>query len=213
MNTGGSLRSGASGAYDEHFRGLARQLLADGQPRALLRLGWEFNGGWYKWSATRDPQAFADYFRRIVNVMRPIAPNLRYVWNPGAGPGFVPLQAWPGASYVDVVGIDVYDRNFSAHTRDPVARWNHLMNKPFGLGWARDWARAHGKPLAIPEWALSEKTRHGEQRDNPHFIRSVAAYTRSYPTLFHLYFNVRNHEGDFRITSYPQAARAFRESF
>ena len=87
-NDGGSLRQGASGAYDQHFRQLAADLVAKGQGNAILRLGWEFNGDWYPWKAETDPAAFAEYWRRIHGVMRsvPGAQGLRFDWNPAIGP-------------------------------------------------------------------------------------------------------------------------------
>ena len=48
--SGGSLAGAASGAYDEHFAALARNLVAGGLGGAGIRLGWEFNGSWYRWS-------------------------------------------------------------------------------------------------------------------------------------------------------------------
>src|SRR4051794_17199403 len=86
----GSLGAGARGAYDQHFRGLAQRLVREGEGNAILRVGWEFNGGWFPWRADRDPKAFAAYWRRIVTTMRsvPGAQGLRFDWNPGAGPQF-----------------------------------------------------------------------------------------------------------------------------
>jgi hypothetical protein len=214
MKSGGSLAAGASGAYDGHFRGLAQRLVREGQPDAVLRLGWEFNGDWFPWKASVNPTAFASYFRRIVSVMRSVeGERFRFAWNPGLGPRNVDLRTWPGDGFVDVVAIDFYDRNYSERTRDPAVRWQRFMEGPYGLGWFRDFARQHGKPMAIAEWGLSERSRFGENRDNPYFIQRVAEYVRSHPTMFHLYFNVRNHEGDFRIQSFPRAAAVYRQEF
>ena len=44
---GSTLAAGASGAYDAHFETMARELVAQGQGDAIIRLGWEFNGSWY----------------------------------------------------------------------------------------------------------------------------------------------------------------------
>ena len=40
---------GRGGADDSHFVTLAENLVNVGEGNAYLRLGWEFNGTWYKW--------------------------------------------------------------------------------------------------------------------------------------------------------------------
>jgi hypothetical protein len=50
-----TLQRGATGEYDGHFRQLARTLVQYGYGNAALRVGWEMNGDWYRWSATTDP--------------------------------------------------------------------------------------------------------------------------------------------------------------
>jgi hypothetical protein len=58
----GTLAIGATGAYNSYFVTLAQTLVAAGESNAYLRLGWEFDGGWYAWSATtpaEDPRPLA----------------------------------------------------------------------------------------------------------------------------------------------------------
>ncbi|CAN5620916.1 hypothetical protein BH18ACT1_BH18ACT1_02330 [soil metagenome] len=212
---GGSLGAGANGAYDSHFRSLANRLVAEGHPRALLRLGWEFNGDWYPWRADRDPQAFASYWRRIVTTMRsvPGGAGLRFDWNPGHGPGFVPEAAYPGDAYVDVVSFDVYDRTWSNRFVDPAARWRDYLARPYGLNWLRDFARAHGKPMGFPEWGVTRNHVGGVRHDNPTFIRGMADFIRTNNVEYHNYFNVRAHDGDFRLLNFPESARAYQQAF
>jgi hypothetical protein len=215
LNQPGSLAQGAAGAYDTHFRLLAGRLVANGQPNAILRLGWEFNGDWYPWRADRDPKAFASYWRRIVNVMRavPGARGLRFDWNPGHGPRYVPVEAYPSDAYVDFIGFDVYDRTYSTRYADPVARWNDYLTRPYGLNWLADFARAHGKPMSFPEWAVTHKHVSGVTHDNPVFIRGMAEFIRTHNVGYQVYFNVLAHDGDFRLTSFPRSATAYRGSF
>jgi hypothetical protein len=211
----GSLRQGAAGAYDGHFRALASRLVANGQPRAILRLGWEFNGDWSLWRADRDPKAFAAYWRRIVDVMRavPGAQELRFDWNPGHGPQFVPVDAYPGDNYVDVIGMDIYDRTYSTKFRDPVARWNDYLHRPYGLDWLRNFANAHGKPISFPEWGVTHNHAAGVVHDNPVFIRGMAAFIHANNVEYQDYFNVQAHDGDFRLRNFPQSAAAYKALF
>ena len=189
-NDGGSLQAGANGEYDEHFRRLAADLVAKGQGDAIVRLGWEFNGDWYPWKAQEDPQAFAEYWRHIHRAMRsvPGAEHLRFDWNPALGPAEVPEGTYPGDEYVDIIGMDVYDRNYSADLADPAKRWQDMVNQPFGLGWQRDFAASHGKPLSFPEWGTSDRHQGGGQQDNPFFVRSMHEWIRSNNVEYHNYF-------------------------
>jgi hypothetical protein len=215
LNERGSLAAGAAGAYDAHFRGLAARLVREGHANAILRLGWEFNGGWYPWRADRDPKAFATYWRRIVTTMRgvPGASGLRFDWNPGHGPAFVPVEAYPGDAYVDVIGMDIYDRTWSDRWRDPAARWNDYLHRPYGLDWLANFAAAHGKPISFPEWGVTHNHVRGVAHDNPTFIRGMADFIRTHNVEYHLYFNVLAHDGDFRLSGFPQSAAAYRAAF
>jgi hypothetical protein len=215
INEPGSLAAGARGAYDGHFRGLAARLVREGQPNAILRVGWEFNGGWFPWRADRDPKAFAAYWRRIVTTMRsvPGAQGLRFDWNPGAGPQFVPVDAYPGDEYVDVIGYDVYDRTYGPRFHDPAARWDNYLHRPYGLEWLANFANAHGKPISFPEWGVTHNHVRGVQADNPTFIRGMAQFIRTHNVEYHNYFNVNAHDGDFRLVTFPQSAAAYRAAF
>ena len=73
----GTLATGATGAYNWHFRRAARRLVARGMGQALVRVGWEANGGWFRWSAKPDPRSWLAYYRQIVLTMRSVAPGLR----------------------------------------------------------------------------------------------------------------------------------------
>ena len=210
----GSLAAGAAGAYDAHFRRFAQKLVADGQGNAILRLGWEFNGHWYPWRSDRDPKAFAAYWRRIVNVMRSVpGTSLRFNWNPGLGPGFVDVNAYPGDRYVDIIGMDLYDRTYGDRLRNPVVRWDDFLNRPYGLNWVRNFDLAHGKPMSFPEWAVTHDHVRGVVHDNPVFIRGMAEFIRTNNVEFANYFDVLAHDGDFRLRQFPNAAAAYRALF
>ncbi len=117
---GSTLVSGAGGAYNSHWSAFADMLVAKGYGNCVLRLGWEFNGNWYRWTTVggKGP-AFANYWIQIVNTMRsrPGA-NFKFCWNPVPGDpngNGTPLSAFPGTGnqYVDFVGLDVYDTSIT----------------------------------------------------------------------------------------------------
>jgi hypothetical protein len=214
----GSLSSGAAGANDGHWRDLAQTLVANGQPNAILRLGWEFNGEWFPWSARSNPSTFASYFRRIVTSMRsvPGAGGLQFDWNPGIGPRFVPEAAYPGDAYVDIIGFDIYDASFGAAGANPESRWNDYVNRPYGLTWHRDFARAHGKPMSFPEWGVSDRHIPGATPDNPRFINALAGWIAANDVAYQSYFDFNKPgDGSHRLMTgqFPASTAAYRAEF
>jgi Glycosyl hydrolase family 26 len=214
---GGSLRTGASGGYNEHFVGLAANLIENGQGNAIIRPGWEFNLPLFHWSAGSDPGAYAAYFRQIVSSMRSVpGQSFEFEWNPAIGKGVVPAdRAYPGDRYVDYIGLDVYDNTWIAKRRDPVARWRHLMKQPYGLRWHRDFAARHGKPMTFPEWGLvSGPSWHGGG-DNPYFVKRMHDWISGNPVANHYYFEFDSALGEHELLSgrFPRAAARFRQLF
>jgi hypothetical protein len=234
-----SLKMGAKGAYNLFFRKLAQNLVSYGLGNSILRLGWEFNGGWYTWRASDDPADFAEYWRRIVTTMRtvPGAKNLLFDWNPALGWQQFPAEkAWPGDNFVDIVGLDVYDDSWMPDTypwpadsspaeiekRRNVVWDKVLLNGDHGLLFWSKFASAHHKPFSIPEWGVDNRTDHHGGMDDPSFIQRMAEYIID-PTnhvYFHSYFDVQAGDGHHQIspgvkgtekTEFPLSAALFRK--
>lgn len=173
--SGSSLASGAAGAYNQRWINAANKLVSRGMQNATLRLGWEFNGSWYTWNA-REGRAthFKNYWIQIVNSMRSVTgQNFKFCWNPSMGDfGFNPMDAYPGAAYVDMIGLDIYDIYSGYSTTDSngnmypnLPGWQvtsirnngWLSQKEWGaypLDWWKTQAANAGKPLCFPEWGL-----------------------------------------------------------
>jgi glycosyl hydrolase family 26 len=216
-DTPSSLATGATGAYDAHFERLARLLISRGQGGVTIRLGWEFNGDWYRWNAAVNPNAFVTYWRRIVNAMRrqPGA-AFKFDWCPNLGRGTVaPDRVYPGDAYVDYVGADVYDHGWWPGYKDPVKRWNELMNQAYGLRWQRDFARAHRKKLSFPEWGVVLRADGHGGGDNPYFVERMHAWMGANDVAYHNYFEVDMPGAPIRLMTgrFPKAAAAFKRLF
>lgn len=226
---GGSLAEGARGAYDDVFRSLGRTLVAGGQGRAWLRLGFEFNGGWFPWTAGDDPEAFAAYHRRIVDVLRDVpGADFSFVWNPTIGLERFPAeQAWPGGEYVDAIGLDLYDVSYAEGTypvpedaspqeadRRRRAAWEEYRTMDHGLDWWVGYADDQDRPLALPEWGLVEPDRNGGG-DNPYFVEQVHAWAQEQDLAFESYFDAAGLLGDHRLRGgrFPRAAETYRDLF
>ncbi len=194
--TGGSLAVAASGAYNAHFVALARNLVAGGLGRAGLRLGWEFNATWYRWSVG-TPAGSADYaaaWRQIVTAMRSVPrANFSFDWAPNLqSDGVDPALAYPGDAYVSEIGMDVYDWNEAAPNERPLQRWSEIVNKGYGLAWQARFAEAHRKPIAFPEWGLvsyaPDPGRAGG--DDPTFIENMFGWFKRHDVAFEDYFDI-----------------------
>ncbi|MDQ2968350.1 MAG: hypothetical protein M3R37_08550, partial [Actinomycetota bacterium] len=218
-DTGGTLQEGATGAYNSHFQKLAQTLVAHGQGNAILRLGWEFNGSWYKWFAGSDPASFAAYWRQIVTTMRAVSPGLRFDWCPTLGAnnmwstGVEP--AYPGDAYVDYIGTDVYDQSWATNGSDPAVRWNDFLTQQNGLNWVSSFASAHGKPIAIPEWGLSIRSDGHGGGDNAYFIQHMYDWINAHNVAYQMYFEFNASDGSHRLmlSQFPVGAAKFRELF
>jgi hypothetical protein len=214
---GYSLADGAAGLYDEAFRGIARTLVKEGHPDAILRLGWEFNGGWYPWAAASDPAAWVAYFRRIVTVMRgePGA-RFRFDWCPTLGRQSIrPDTVYPGDDVVDFIGLDVYNQSWAKPAPTPEQRWNELLDQPYGLRWHRDFAAAHTKPVSFPEWGTGTRPDGHGGGDDPYFIGKMADWIASGNTAYQVYWDYTAGDYNGRLSDgrQPGAAAAFRERF
>ncbi|MCX5683712.1 MAG: glycosyl hydrolase, partial [Planctomycetota bacterium] len=236
-----SLEAGARGEYNEHFRKLALNLIKYDLADSILRLGWEFNGGWYTWRAGENPAVYAGYWREIVKTMRavPGAEKLQFCWNPAQGwQQFPSDKAWPGDEVVDYVGLDMYDESWAKDTypwpagasaEEIEARhrkvWNEvLFGGSYGLKFWKDFAAKHGKPMAIPEWGVSNREGGHGGLDNPYFIEQMHKFITdpANNVAFHCYFDVMAPDGGHQLspglsgaekTAFPLASARFKALF
>jgi hypothetical protein len=239
-----SLKKCGAGQYDVYWANLANELAYYGLHWAYLRLGWEPDGGWYAWRAQQGQGNEANYascFRRIVQVMRQTQPanQWKFVLNPtNAWWDKSYLDAiWPGNEYVDIVGIDLYDQSWAANTYPypstcdaacRLARQQNAWNQhAWYLATIRDFAIAHGKPMAIPEWGVAIRPDGHGGGDNPYFVQKMHEFVMNPNNYvaFHSYFNVSASDINARLTnsvtgdvpsgptSFPESAKVFRQLF
>jgi len=154
-NSGGSMATGASGGYDKYFQTLAQNLVAQGESSSVLRIGWEFNGSWFPWGTSHaTPGQFVAYWQQIVTTMRAVpGANFKFEWNPTRGGQVDPALYYPGDSFVDIVGMDVYDTEWASYP-GAAAEFAYMESQSYGLDWLAAFSTQHGKPMAFPEWGL-----------------------------------------------------------
>jgi len=166
-----------SGAYDGHWQQWGRSLnayVARGMAEPITEIGWEFNGNWFPHSAT-NAVAWRTAFARIVTQTRITRPAAKFAWTMNAGysqnpPSHNSTDCWPGDSYVDYIGLDIYDHYPRA------IGYNAINNRENTVtGRAKYWeafADLHNKQMIFPEWGLNgavNKLADGGQ-DNPDFF-------------------------------------------
>ncbi|GAA3603614.1 glycoside hydrolase family 26 protein [Microlunatus ginsengisoli] len=198
--TGATLSACASGSYNQHWRTIAKKLVAAGLGDSTIRAGWEFNGSWYTWSAKGKVGAFIGCYRQLVTTMRAAAPKLTFSWTVNNGSNAMSAdEAWPGPSYVDVIGVDVYDYDYrwyppAAGTTMDQARtesWKWALHGTRGLRYWSAFAAARNKPLALAEWGLAWRSDGHAGGDNAIFVNGILdfVYDPTSRVQYATYFN------------------------
>ena len=208
----------AAGAYDAKWARFAHNIkAADMDDETIVRLGWEFNGDWYKWSAT-NPATFRRCWRHIVGSAERVAPALRWDWTVNRGEGASvrdARRAYPGDRYVDIVGVDAYDMWPAATS---TTAWRTQLGGRYGLNFWLRFARAHGKKLSVPEWGVYPgKGRRVSGGDNPYYVNRMVGFFRANARsiAYEAYFNesASYYAGSlYGPTQAPKAARAYQRA-
>ncbi len=214
-----SLAQGARGAYNSHFVVLAENLVREGEGGAYLRLGWEFNGNWYKWRVrnARGAVAFAAYFRNIVTAMRSVpGQSFKFVWNPNADTSYgryTPAEAYPGNAYVTYIGTDLYDEAW-VQPLNPATAWARQLTGPWGLDWLSSFAAAEGKPIVFPEWGVAIRSDGHGLGDDPYYVNEFASWITTHAVAWTSMFCFDgNQRDDITDGGFPHTLAAFRADF
>ena len=106
-----NMKALASGKYNSYIALYARNVGAYGR-QVIIGFGHKMNGPGYTWAwGHTSPNAWVSAWRHIVQVFRKQgAKNVTWMWaitreSPSTGPI---RDSWPGAGYVNWVGIDEY---------------------------------------------------------------------------------------------------------
>lgn len=199
----------AAGAHNNDFRVVAENLVAGGYPDAVIRLGHEFTGHWYPWSAQGNADAYIAAYREVHDVMSAVSPDFQFEWN-AARNTFVEFgpPAYPGDAYVDVVGLDVYYEPWKGDGELTQDLWERRYLSI--LETHQQFAAERGKPVSYAEWANGGV-------DEPRFIRYMYDWFSSLPSegdgalLYHSYFNATNALYD--LDNFPNSKAEYNRLF
>jgi hypothetical protein len=225
-----TLQASANGSNDGAFRVAANYLKNGGYPDAVIRLGWEFDGGWMPWSSPGNEALWVQAYRHVHDVFRSVSPGFKFDWNGDSGYLQSQTAAYPGDNYVDVVGLDLYDKGMGGATAwnsstkgwsDPNAAWASIVPN---LVAQRAFAIAHGKPVSYPEWGLDGVNATATSNvggDNPTFIQGMYNWMASLPAsgagslMYQSYFNEDTADGNHKINAgwFPSASARYQALF
>ncbi len=221
----------ARGDFDTHYNTLAQTIKDNAGANAIVRLGWEYNGGngSFPWGVHNmqtnvdDTTTYKACFRHIAGILKAKSADFKIDWTSmKAGKMIVSVaEAYPGDDVVDIIGVDYYNTGEIATTDQ--ASWDKAMPKlyhggPLGLQKWLDFAKSHGKKLSIPEWGQMN-TLHGGVGDAPFFISAMYAFmkTNAANIAYDSYFNCGDATEDatkiFPATVNPLSSAKYAEMF
>jgi hypothetical protein len=168
------MAQAASGSYDSTYEAMAEALAAWPNPLLSVRIGWEFNGNWYKWSNGVGTNAtYANYvaaFKRAAALVRKHNPHALIQWNVAWGQPD-PTPYWPG-SYdatsnpggVDIVSMDFYQANISQYNNGAKqSTWALAQSGvTIDLDWMVAFAQKNGVKIALSEYGAGSPSSNGE---------------------------------------------------
>jgi mannan endo-1,4-beta-mannosidase len=195
----GNLAEIAMGRRDGYLRSYAAQVRAFGHP-VVLSFAPEPNGPWYPWGWTLTPApTWVAAWRHVVTVFRASGAT-NVTWLLTLNTSFRrsgPVAAyWPGAAYVDWIGVDGY------YERPRETFRNHFLPT------VRAVRKLTRKPLLLSEVAVGPIA--GQLRG----ITDLFAATRHYGLTGLVWFDKRQNRGiyhqDWRLEDNPAAVALFR---
>lgn len=207
------LRDIINGTWDNYIKARAAEFAAVGSP-IMVRFGHEFNGNWYPWGIANngnDPSLYVAAYRRVHDLTTAAgATNVQWVWayNNDSSPGDAwndPARAYPGAAYVDWVGIDGYNWG-SAPSWDTAGNYWRDFSSLFSSAYQKALSIAPGKPVMIAEYASTE-----DGGNKAAWINDMDAQLRSgnFPQLKAFYYFDQNKEERWAGTSSAAVLSAF----
>lgn len=236
-----TLAQVAAGSDDTLYTNMAQYMVDNGLGNADLRIGWEFNGGWYDWSmlnaslgANNKRVTWIDAYQRVADIFKGItSENFSLTWCFANDGGNNPEEAWPTytagvtpTAYVDYVDIDIYDQSFTT-VQTWQERWNRAVNGngiwQVGLNRGKTIATNGGAGIGLGEWGLTTRHPAGSDIDNEIFIPNLYQWCVDNDVAYQAYFHgselnqkLANWNGSSFVdvtTYFPQAQPMYKQYF
>jgi hypothetical protein len=213
----------AAGTFDTHFTSLGNAFAAKANlTNSIVRLGWEFNGNSRAWAVPPSDQTTLDNYKagftRACAALKAACPTLKIEWCPNTqldytNRTFDDMYPTAADSYIDYIGIGLYDYYWPGGTPTHATVWNWLKNGQTGVNGLANQvslARAKNKQLGHTEWGLwkVEATGTTGEGDSPAFMRDLYDWYEQNGYSYTVYNNV-DAEGDHKLDYYPQSKAAY----
>ncbi len=168
------MAQAASGGYDATYEAMAQALALWPNPLLSVRIGWELNGNWYKWSNGQGTNAtyanFVSAFKHAAALVRKHNPHVLIQWNLAWGQPD-PTPYWPGAydatnnpGGVDVISIDFYQANISQYNNGgKQSAWSLAQSGvTIDIDWMVAFALKNNVKIALSEYGAGSSSSNGE---------------------------------------------------
>ncbi len=196
---GTRMSSVTAGRYDKYLRAFATQV-RDWRYPVVVGFAPEMNGDWDTWGWRHtQPKTWVAAWRHVVTIFRQAkATNVTWIWTLNAGSkGTGPIEDWwPGASYVNWVGIDgyyFYSASTFATTFTPTISTVRALTS---------------KPILLSETAIGQDA--GQARKMPDLFAGM----RAARVLGFVWFDKNQDQGiyhqQWRLEGHETALAAFR---
>lgn len=201
----------AAGKFNSYAAQMGTHLVHAGLGYSVIRLGPEMNGKWerdYIGDTRAEQRLWANCFINEVTALRQVkGEHFLIDWNPNACVEKFPFSNYyPGNAYVDIVGLDLFDRSCVA----PNTRYTfqQLANEPISLAYFEKFAASKGKPMSLPEWGLSI----APLTDDPQYVNGIGKAFTSGNYAFEEYFDYQQPHPLLGANT-PLALKAFQHWF
>jgi beta-mannanase len=171
-----------SGLYDHEIISSLREIQKVSGRTVYVRLMHEMDiTGQYPWSP-RQPLDFIRSYRHIVNLSREMGiRNIRWVWSPAGDRKAADF--WPGADYVDQIGLSIYaTREWPSTTSQPgqIPSLASLLSDKL-------WVSKYGKPILLAEVGVN-----GSEEEKMAWLRESTEHLISSPSVWAwVYFDAK----------------------
>jgi mannan endo-1,4-beta-mannosidase len=188
----------AAGKADTYLRSYADAVKEFGHP-VIIAFGHEVNGRWYPWGASTPAKTYVAAWRHIVELFRSQgARNVTWMWAVNIGRFSLLQHRYPGAAYVNWIGVTGYYTSDRSRFSDVLAPTVKYVRK-----------LAPGKPVIVDETGVAPDSKRTAQ------IKDLFQNIRTDHLLGAIYFDIdQPHTGpgkqDWRLEGHPAALAAFR---
>jgi len=227
IGEGESWEQAATGAYDDRWRESLtnlREQRGDASGPTFIRFAHEMNGNGYDWSVNAgNAEAFMTAWVRYRELQQEIFAEAQLVFcvnRESVDSGIDWRETFPGAAYVDAMGVDYYNQYPHVSTE---AEWAESLTDtdsygaPKGLAEHLAFAESVGLPLGIGEWSGN-----ADEGDSAVFIQGMhdffAEHAGSGPgqLMYEALFNIDKDGNRWRLfggTRMPDSAETYRDAF